>query len=165
MYPTNDRFNDMKDRIRELMDRMGMTQKSFAKALNLGEATLSGIFNERTKPTLATVHAIHNRFPEVNLQWLMFGDGEMFNTGSDAAGSDARSGSGGLNNIGSPASDNLYEGIADDLFSAASKKNDATLQEQPQQIKYIEKYIDKPQRKITEIRIFFDDGTYETFTK
>jgi hypothetical protein len=32
------------------------------------------------------------------------------------------------------------------------------------QVQYIEKYIDKPQRKITEIRIFFDDGTYETFT-
>lgn len=26
------------------------------------------------------------------------------------------------------------------------------------------KYIDKPQRKITEIRVFFDDGTYETFS-
>jgi hypothetical protein len=25
------------------------------------------------------------------------------------------------------------------------------------------KYIEKPARKITEIRIFFDNGTYETF--
>jgi hypothetical protein len=25
------------------------------------------------------------------------------------------------------------------------------------------KYIDKPQRNITEIRIFFDDQTWETF--
>jgi hypothetical protein len=25
------------------------------------------------------------------------------------------------------------------------------------------KYIDKPQRKITEIHIFYDDGTFETF--
>jgi hypothetical protein len=30
-------------------------------------------------------------------------------------------------------------------------------------IREIVKYTDKPQRKITEIRIFFDDGTYETF--
>ena len=30
-------------------------------------------------------------------------------------------------------------------------------------IKETIKYIDKPQRKITEIRIFFDDGTYEVF--
>ena len=26
------------------------------------------------------------------------------------------------------------------------------------------KYIDKPQRKIIEIRIFFDDGTFEVFS-
>jgi hypothetical protein len=25
------------------------------------------------------------------------------------------------------------------------------------------KYVDKPQRKITEIRIFYDDQTWETF--
>ena len=30
-------------------------------------------------------------------------------------------------------------------------------------VREVVKYIDKPQRKITEVRIFFDDGTYETF--
>ena len=30
-------------------------------------------------------------------------------------------------------------------------------------IREVVKYVDKPQRRITEIRIFFDDGTYETF--
>lgn len=26
------------------------------------------------------------------------------------------------------------------------------------------KYIDKPQRRITEIRVFYDDGTFDTFS-
>ncbi len=26
------------------------------------------------------------------------------------------------------------------------------------------KYIDKPQRRITEIHVFYDDGTFETFS-
>ncbi len=30
-------------------------------------------------------------------------------------------------------------------------------------VREVVKYIDKPQRRITEIRIFFDDGTFETF--
>ena len=30
-------------------------------------------------------------------------------------------------------------------------------------VREVVKYVDKPQRKITEIRIFFDDNTYETF--
>ena len=36
-------------------------------------------------------------------------------------------------------------------------------QPQPAIVRESVKYIDKPQRKITEIRVFYDDGTYETF--
>ena len=32
-------------------------------------------------------------------------------------------------------------------------------------VREVVKYIDKPQRKITEIRVFFDDGTYEVFNR
>ena len=74
-------ITDMKNRIRELMEKKGMSQKIFAQELKLGEATVSGIFNGRTNPSMATVQAIHNRFPEVNVQWLMFGDGEMILNG------------------------------------------------------------------------------------
>lgn len=155
----------MKDRIRELMDRMGMTQKSFAQALNLSEATLSGIFNERNKPTLATVHAIHNRFPEVSVQWLMFGNGEMLTGESGDSSADARRASEAVDNVRSSVPNDMQGGIDGDLFSTVVAKDDLSVHEQPSQIRYIEKYIDKPQRKITEIRIFFDDGTYETFTK
>ena len=31
-------------------------------------------------------------------------------------------------------------------------------------VREVVKYVDKPQRKITEIRIFFDDGTFEVFS-
>ena len=31
-------------------------------------------------------------------------------------------------------------------------------------VREVVKYLDKPQRRITEIRLFYDDGTYETFS-
>lgn len=31
-------------------------------------------------------------------------------------------------------------------------------------VREIVKYIDKPQRRITEIHVFYDDGTFETFS-
>lgn len=52
----------------------GMSQKAFASELCIAEATLSGIFNGRTRPTNLTVNAIHERFPDVNISWLMFGE-------------------------------------------------------------------------------------------
>lgn len=171
----------MKDRIRQLMLDKGMSQKTFASELCIAEATLSGIFNGRTRPTNLTVNAIHERFPDVNISWLMFGEGEMYVSASGEKHA-------GENSAETPKPSNLEE----DLFSM-SHRSPGTQNFVPQmhepnmpisngtqilstgvetgnpsamspKIQYIEKYIDKPQRKITEIRIFFDDGTYETFT-
>ena len=171
----------MKDRIRQLMVSMGMTQKTFAAELCIAEATLSGIFNGRTRPTNLTVNAIHERFPEVNMMWMMFGEGDMY---TDAFSSGTLDSSPGTSSL--PSSPEPHTGESDEPVK--NEKQNAPLQEellfrqdvqythQPQQsscvsnvpvapqIQYIEKYIDKPVRKITEIRIFFDDGTYETFT-
>ena len=170
----------MRNRIRELMEKKGMSQKIFAHELKLGEATVSGIFNGRTNPSMATVQAIHNRFPEVSVQWLMFGDGEMFNNDTEASGQPRSSNAGTeqdltTDNLSASGHDDYANGFfanipADGQHAAPAAavsvtQGGATGQEQASQIKVIEKYLDKPQRKIKEIRIFFDDGTYETFTK
>ena len=110
----------------------------------------------------------------------MFGDGDMFNSDVAMDGQTAASGAGKNHNM-SPgdASAAGYGDYANGLFtgmpaegqsatpaSAVSPAQRGALgHDQGSQIRVIEKYLDKPQRKITEIRIFFDDGTYETFTK
>ena len=68
----------MKDRISALMKHMGMSQKDFANEICISPGTLSSIFSGRNKPTLNTLNNIHERFPEVNMDWLMNGKGEMF---------------------------------------------------------------------------------------
>ena len=157
-----------------------MSQKIFAHELKLGEATVSGIFNGRTNPSMATVQAIHNRFPEVSVQWLMFGDGEMFNNDVETSKQPLSAGTGTEQNLTTDTlsasghddqANGFFANIPADGKHAApaaavsATQGGATGQERASQIKVIEKYLDKPQRKIKEIRIFFDDGTYETFTK
>ena len=68
----------MKDRIRQLMLHQHMSQQTFADILGLSPASLSSIFNDRTKPTLNHVDAIKKKFPSINLDWLMYGNGPMF---------------------------------------------------------------------------------------
>ena len=76
----------MKDRIKQLMESQHMTQQSFAAYIDISAASLSNIFGGRTKPTLNTVEAIQKKFPTINLAWLMFGQGEMFqNEASEVA--------------------------------------------------------------------------------
>ena len=171
----------MKDRIRQLMLDKAMSQKSFAAELCIAEATLSGIFNGRTRPTNQTVSAIHECFPEVNVMWLMFGEGDMYTSQAPSADTPDAPQEGDANDEEAPelsSSMNAPQAV----FDAPALHQDraafgehampgshpsahiSPVQVMQPQVQYIEKYIDKPQRKITEIRIFFDDGTYETFT-
>ena len=137
----------MKDRIYQLMKYQCMSQKEFAATLCVAEGTLSGIFTGRTRPTNNIVNAIHECFPHISINWLMFGEGEML-----------------LDNASSQTQDAASR--QPDLFSqenAPSSSVVSTPTSMPQ-IQEVVKYIDKPQRKITEIRVFYDDGTFETFS-
>lgn len=154
----------MKDRIRQIMESQHMTQQSFAQFIGMSPAILSSIFNGRTKPTLNTVDAIKVKIPTINTDWLIFGLGDMYKSQSPAQPSSS---------IGlSPESSDTDEALLD--FSGENGIHDfpdvspapSTIQnERPRRevIRQEVKYIDKPQRKITEIRIYFDDSTYETF--
>lgn len=170
----------MKDRIKQFMLDKGMTQKALAAELCISEATLTGIFTGRTRPTVNIIDAFHQFFPEVNMYWLMYGEGEIYSSSASSEGSSSESeNSATSSSSASPlssadvrqttlsgASEGAHYG---DLFSATAHQTSAPhpSMQVPQQMvmpQVIEKYIDKPRRKITEIRIFFDDGTYETFT-
>ena len=150
----------MKDRIRRIMESQHMTQQVFAQFIKISPATLSGIFNGRTNPSLNIVEAIKNSLPSISTDWLLFGNGPMYidvSKGESAASAGGSAGS--------------QEALLD--FEATSSAPPIASQaggfvqgvnSTPKNIEqFVMKNIDKPQRKITEIRIFFDDQTWETF--
>lgn len=134
-----------------------MSQKVFASEICISEGALSSIFSGRTKPTLNTVNNIHERFPEVNMGWLIDGKGEMFNSTPSkplATDGDEGTASAGLRPTSLPTQ------------SGPTEQREGTLQAPPQTIFNMQdaKNLDKPLRRISEIRVFYDDGTFETFT-
>src|SRR5574344_2099463 len=73
----------MKDRIKQLMEAQHMNQQTFATYTGIGTASLSSIFNGRTRPTLNHVDAIIEKFPNVNPLWLLKGIGGMMLSADD----------------------------------------------------------------------------------
>lgn len=146
----------MKDRIISLMKHMGMTQKVFAAEICISEGALSSIFSGRTKPTLNTVNNIHERFPEVSMGWLIDGKGEMINSSAPDVGISAASEDGMLAGMSSSAIP---------IQPVATTQSAALPQMAPSlPFSYEDvKKLDKPARRIAEIRVFYDDGTFETF--
>ncbi len=143
-----------------------MTQQVFADYIGLAPATLSSIFNGRTRPTLNVVEALKRKIPNINFDWLMLGVGPMYIDQSiDEAAAES-------------ADDHLeprprIENPMLDFDQSPSP----TPQSAPQRVAFVNsvrntrpeteredlKIIDKPQRKVIEIRVFYDDQTWDTF--
>lgn len=159
-----------------LMKQTGLTQNEFAKALNIAPASLSSIFNGRTSPTRNHVEAVHRYFPRVSVNWLMFGEGDMYvdsdggSTASTIANTTSNTGDGMLplelySDGGSPVNGNSSPTVSPRNAPLSHANNHTAISEAVgTTVREVVKMIDKPQRKIVEIRIFFDDGTYETFS-
>ena len=143
----------MKDRIRQLMESQHMTQQTFSDFIGISSASLSSIFTGRTKPTLNTVEAIRSKFTKINLDWLMYGQGPMFKDQVTESGADgSTNGVSDFSSAPSPSEQGYGQGSSQHV-------NDTLKTPARTEIKY----VDKPQRRITEIRIFFDDQTWESF--
>lgn len=156
----------MKDRIKQVQDEQHLTQQSFASLLGISPATLCNIYNGKSQPTLTLVNAIKKKFPTINLEWLLDGQPPMYKLSAppaeEADGELAAQGT----TDGTPYEPTLD--FQDDTPTPAPGLFDQPqghgVKRTPKNIAQTEvRYIDKPQRKITEIRIFYDDQTWETF--
>lgn len=160
----------MKDRIRQIMESQHMTQQVFADYIGQSPATLSSIFNGRTKPTLNIVDAIQKKFPNINLVWLLNGTGDMFMpkstpmTDSPApeqqsyeTHSQRQTSSSPMLDFDTPPAPTPQQGLQTPYFVNSVKSTPSTIERTEVKI------IDKPQRKVKEIRVFYDDQTWETF--
>ena len=162
-------FFIMKERIKQLMEAQHMNQQTFSKMTGISTASLSSIFNGRTNPTLMHVEAIRNKFPNINLNWLLYGEGGMFVPTSSPTPTSLFDESDSSQNPTqttvpetSPKTDILAEGMLN--------FDDTPVHSVPQQVANTRKLQQPtfaiqstPLRRITEIRVFYDDQTWESF--
>ncbi len=150
----------MKDRIKKIMESQHMAQQTFAQFIEKSPATLSSIFNGRTRPTLDIVEAIKNKLPNVSIDWLMFGRGPMYLDDSKPDQDHVQESPATPQNLAFEFSDSPSTPSGDSSVRSSRQSVDFT----PKNFdKNVVKFIDKTYRKITEIRVFYDDQTWESF--
>ena len=141
------------------MQKEEMTAAQFAEKIGLSPSSLSHILNGRNNPSLDVVMKIHKACNYVNLPWLIYGEGDM-----EWKAEVSKSEETGI--VGVSLFDESAFFTSEGTEERENRKEMApkTPVYAPKEIVREEiKYIEKPARKITEIRIFFDNGTYETF--
>lgn len=176
------------------MQKANLSQQDFAAKLGVSPASISNIFIGRTNPTITHAFAVHKAFPEVSMNWLLFGEGEM----SDVENASPTLGAVGTDNgeildlgdadfsnsdgsVPTPANATPFQKTSPAVTSApqtVSIDPSANFRSMPQmdvpdftsQNRFPTyndlqnaKNVDKPERRVKEIRVFYDDGTYEIF--
>jgi len=69
------------NRLQGLINALNLNPRSFAIELGYEQATtIYNIIKRQSTPSRSTLDKICNRFPQVNREWLLTGQGTMFNT-------------------------------------------------------------------------------------
>lgn len=174
-------MSDIKNRIRQIIEREELTAAAFAESIGVAQATISHILGPRNKyPSMDFILRLHQRYPDIDMNWLLTGVGSI----GSGPGSTGLSKSVSVNSSASDkdASDPAWASIGPDEgyplfaenanFRANGQADDRNRKEiasdSPQNgpkeiVRQQIVYRERPARKIIEIRIFFDDNTFETF--
>lgn len=148
---------NIKDRFKMIMDREKLTAVAFAESIGVAQATISHILGPRNKyPSTEVILRLHQRYSDISLDWLLTGKGNMSNDSDLSVNGE----------FDYPLFAENRENQSDRPDETENRK-EMTLEIPQKAVKEIVKqeviYKERPPRKITEIRIFFDDNTYETF--
>ena len=151
-----------------------MTQQVFANAIGTTPATLSGIFNDRTRPTINIIESIKKKFPDISLEWLMFGKGDMYQQSPNISEESSFT----PETASYPPSLGQEQVLDFDSISSptpqtsnypqqfkhqAPSYNNSVRNTRSEIVREEIKIVDKPMRRVTEIRVYYDDQTWESF--
>lgn len=68
----------MVNRIHEIIKRYELSPSKLADTLEVPRSTISHVLSERNKPSLEFIQKIIDKFPEISLNWLLKGEGNIF---------------------------------------------------------------------------------------
>jgi transcriptional regulator with XRE-family HTH domain len=77
----------MKSRFQQIFDAEKMTAGKFADLVGVSQPSVSNVTTGRNKPSVDMLEKIARVFPDINLRWLITGDGEMYAPSTSASSS------------------------------------------------------------------------------
>ena len=141
----------MNTRLKQFLAAENISQAQFADSINVVRASVSHVLSGRNNPSFDFIKAMMQQYPNLNIDWLMFGKGRMY---KDLARPE-------------PVEDLLFSDldIEDDLrtTSPAPVEEKTIPVETSTELNTLTQVAQTivNQRKVSKILILFDDGTYQ----
>lgn len=74
----------MNTRLQQFLTAENISQSQFADSIGVARASISHILSGRNKPGFDFLESTARRYPSLNLEWLITGNGRMYNTVENA---------------------------------------------------------------------------------
>ncbi len=154
-------------RLKHFLDRKGLTNSQFADQCGIPRPSLSQLLSGRNKKISdAMIGQIHEGYPELSIMWLMFGEGEMFNENAQTASKSASE--------SSEVIDFEDPDMTGGLFAKEFMKNEPSNEPESRMNTRVSGHKTMPEsqtpekskmppRRVTQITVYYDDSTFETF--
>ncbi len=149
----------MVERIKAIMAHYQLRAAQFSDNIGMQRSAVSHVLSGRNKPSLDFILRIKKYFPEINLDWLTMGEGDMFERKTSP----------------SSLTQNLFSespNVEDTAEVAKNKNNDVVssgktvnvasemLLKNEEQAYY---GVPKPEGRVTRVLFVYDDGTFSEY--
>lgn len=135
----------MNRRLQYLLELEGLTQAQFADRIGVGRASISHILNGRNKPGYEIISSILKKFPSINPDWLILGQGKPYRNQSETE---------------HKTQPTLFNDVEN--TNIQDIKVDFT-ETEPRENEIKQRQSSSVQRKIKRITVYFDDNTFEEY--
>ena len=144
----------MKERILQFLKEENKTSAQFAEEIGVQPSGISHIISGRNNPSLEFVLKMLERYNYLSTDWLLFGKGEMYNIKQNPSLFDEY-------NTFTNTKDNLFEQADIPINNLDSSNLLIT------EITHLQeaKEMSRKQKSISKIVWFYDDNTFEEFTR
>ena len=157
----------MNTRLKQFIAAENITQAQLADNLNVVRASVSHILAGRNKPGYDFICGLMSHYPNLNIEWLMFGKGKMYKTQEQQTIFDT-----GAHEAENKEEITLMTDFSEPVMTVPEQAPAVQPVAQPQpgvtlnDIKTLVNTMQKPvnQRKLVKITAFFDDGTFQELT-
>ncbi len=158
-------------RLKGFIDEMGLTNSQFADQCGIPRPSLSQLLSGRNKKISdVIVGQIHSTFPRLSVLWLLFGEGAMFVSSPSASSEpDPADDFYGENNLftGLRSEENNFSNLKplNDVKNTSNigDRNTFRADGNTKDLMHEIEKLRKNPRKVTQITVYYDDSTFETF--
>ena len=161
----------MHSRIFRFIESLQMTQSDFASKTGISPSALTQLKNNAGNLSIDNVIKIKKAFPNISLDWLISGDGEMYEKINDSQSSSLFP-----DFVDNTVKQEITPPAAYEETRRSVSENDersipipataTTTTEVAKEVKVVEKVVEKiVERTIRKIIVFYDDGKFEELVK